>query len=323
MNNNTCPQVSFVIPCFNEEENVAVIAVSLSQKIDKLASLGVISSQSKICFVDDGSVDSTWDIIQALVNSGSQYVGIKLTRNFGHQYALYAGLMKAKGDAVISLDADFQDDINAIDKMIDDFIDGSQIVYGVRADRESDTFFKRSTALAHYRISEMLGIKTIRNHADYRLLSRKALSMLSQYKETNIYLRGVIPLLGLKSSKVYYTRHERAAGISKYNFRSMFSLSIKGITSFSIAPLRFIAFMGLLVFLGSVLMGGWAFYAAIGGDKAIAGWASTVIPVYLFGGLQLLALGVVGEYIGKSYIEAKNRPLFLIDEIVEPTNDDH
>jgi glycosyltransferase involved in cell wall biosynthesis len=223
--------------------------------------------------------------------------------------------MQAEGDALISLDADLQDDIDVIDEMIECFMQGSEIVYGVRKNRDSDTFFKRWSAAMHYRVSALMGVETVADHADYRLLSRRAGTRRGHFRETNLYLRGVVPLLGLQSSKVYYVRHERAAGESKYSLKNMFSLSLKGITSFSIMPLRIITLLGLLVFTISLLMGGWVLTAAIGGDTAIAGWASTVIPIYLFGGIQLLALGVAGEYIGKTYMEVKNRPLYLIDEV--------
>ncbi|WP_235015183.1 glycosyltransferase family 2 protein [Oceanicoccus sp. KOV_DT_Chl] len=304
-----------VIPCYNEEEILPIISVKLKAKLSLLIEQGLIHEASKVYFIDDGSIDDTWLTISSLVEEGGPFVGVRLTRNFGHQYALYAGLMQADGDALISLDADLQDDIDVIEEMIQLYLEGNEIVYGVRENRESDSLFKKWTAISHYRISALLGVNTVQDHADYRLLSRRAVKMLGQYRETNIYLRGVIPLLGLKSSKVYYTRHARVAGESKYNLKSMFSLSVKGVTSFSIMPLRIITLLGFLVFIISLIMGGWALTAAIGGDTAIAGWASTVIPIYLFGGIQLLALGVAGEYIGKTYIEVKNRPLYLIDEI--------
>jgi glycosyltransferase involved in cell wall biosynthesis len=309
------PKISLVIPCYNEEDILPIIAGKLLEKLTFLVDKGRVDIASKVYFIDDGSEDATWVSITNVVEDGGPFVGIKLTRNFGHQYALYAGLMQAEGDALISLDADLQDDINVIDEMIECFMQGSEIVYGVRRNRDSDTFFKRWSAAMHYRVSALLGVETVADHADYRLLSRRAVKMLGHFRETNIYLRGVVPLLGLQSSKVYYVRHERAAGESKYSLKNMFSLSLKGITSFSIMPLRIITLLGLLVFTISLLMGGWVLTAAIGGDTAIAGWASTVIPIYLFGGIQLLALGVAGEYIGKTYMEVKNRPLYLIDEV--------
>ena len=311
------PLISVVIPCYNEEDSIPLLLPTLQEKLSHLSAESKIDSNSKVYLVDDGSEDKTWELINSATENNKNIVGVKLTRNFGHQHALYAGLMSAAGDVTISMDADFQDDINVIDQMIDEYAKGSEIVYGVRSDRSADTYFKRKTATIHYRFLQVLGIKTIPNHADFRLMSKQAITLLSRYKEENIYLRGVVPLLGLASSQVEYVRNSRIAGESKYNFKNMFSLSIKGITSFSIAPLRFIAFMGFLVFLVSILMAGWAFKAALGGDTAIAGWASTVIPIYFFGGLQLLALGVVGEYIGKTYIEVKNRPMYLIETVSE------
>lgn len=311
----SAPVIGLVIPCFNEEDILPIIAKKLQEKLDGFIAEDKIDCSSKIYFVDDGSVDRTWTIISEIVDKSECFVGIKLTRNFGHQYALYAGLMEAEGDALISLDADLQDDIAVIGEMIDEYVAGNEVVYGVRDNRASDSLAKRWSAALHYRVTELLGIEAVRNHADYRLLSRRAVSMLSQFRETNIYLRGIIPLLGLKSSLVHYRRHERAAGVSKYKIKNMFSLSVKGITSFSIMPLRMITAMGLLVFTASLIMGGWALNAAIGGDTAIAGWASTVIPIYLFGGLQLLAIGVAGEYIGKTYMEVKHRPLYLLDKV--------
>jgi glycosyltransferase involved in cell wall biosynthesis len=311
------PKLGLVIPCYNEAPIIASLAKVLREKLDTLIEAGLIHQASKIYLVDDGSEDGTWHEISNQVQQDTAFAGIKLTRTFGHQYALYAGLMMAEGDALISLDADFQDDINAIDAMIEEYHKGSHIVYGVRKSRETDTPFKRWSAKAHYYLSELLGINTVRDHADYRLLSRKAIGLLGQFKESNIYLRGVIPLLGLPASKVYYVRGERAAGKSKYRLRDMFSLSIAGITSFSIVPLRIIALMGLLVFSLSVIMAGWALSAGLAGDKTVAGWASTVIPIYFFGGVQLLALGIVGEYIGKAYIEVKRRPLYLVESVIQ------
>ena len=307
--------LGIIVPCFNEEKILPVTAKVLEDKISSLVDKGVIAKKSRIYFIDDGSTDDTWSTIQTLVQRNQCFAGIKLTRNFGHQYALYGGLMEARGDALISMDADMQDDVNVIDKMLAEFIAGNEIVYGVRDDRNTDSFLKRWSAETHYKTTALMGIETIHNHADYRLLSRKAVDLLSQFRETNLYLRGIVPLLGLQSSQVYYKRQQRSAGESKYKFKNMFSLSVKGVTSFSIVPLRIITAMGLLVFTISVIMGGWALHAALQGDKTVAGWASTVIPIYLFGGLQLLAVGVAGEYVGKTYMEVKHRPLYLIDQV--------
>jgi len=296
------------IPCFNEQDHLGKTLADLPKNIP-----GV--DQIETLIIDDGSTDDTWQLISTLATQNPRFNGIKLTRNYGHQYALYAGLMEAKGDALISLDADLQDDINVMEEMLEKYKAGCEIVFGVRGERTTDTRFKRWTASLHYRLAGLLGIHTIQNHADYRLMSRRAISLLSEYRETNLYLRGVVPLLGLKSAEVYYRREERREGESKYGLADMFSLSAKGITSFSIMPLRIISMVGLLVFVISFCLGGWALHAALTGNTtAIDGWASTVIPIYLLGGLQLLAIGIVGEYIGKTYMEVKKRPLYQIEK---------
>lgn len=309
------PIIGLVIPCFNEQEMLPTAAPKLLEEKQKLISIGLISPASKIYFIDDGSNDTTWSLITRLVEQHSTIVGIKLTRNYGHQYALYAGLMEAEGDALISLDADLQDDTSVMEDMLRAYQNGNEIVYGVRNNRSSDGFFKRWTAESHYWLSELMGIETVRNHADYRLLSRKAVDLLADYREANLYLRGVVPLLGLQSSEVYYKRQARAGGESKYSIRKMLSLSLKGITSFSIMPLRCISLMGVIVFSISLVLGGWAVHAAIWGDGVVPGWASTVVPIYLLGGMQLLAIGIAGEYIGKTYMEVKKRPHYQIEKI--------
>lgn len=303
------------MPCFNEEEMLPITARELDARMESMIVAGLIDPVSSIYFIDDGSSDRTWELISELTQTGSRFRGIKLTRNYGHQYALYAGLLEAEGDALISIDADLQDDILVMDQMIASFNEGNEIVYGVRHERASDTRFKRWSAAAHYRLASLLGIPTLPNHADFRLMSRRAIALLSEYRETNIYLRGVVPLLGLRSAEVYYKRTARRAGQSKYNLKDMFSLSVAGVTSFSIMPLRIISIVGLLVFVISFFLGGWALYHALTGKTTIiAGWASTVIPIYLLGGLQLLAIGVAGEYIGKTYMEVKKRPLYQIEK---------
>jgi glycosyltransferase involved in cell wall biosynthesis len=311
------PQLGLVVPCLNEEHVLPGSASVLKSKIESLVHRELIANASKIYFVDDGSTDGTWATISRLVASDERFEGIKLTRNFGHQYAVYAGLMHAQGDALISIDADLQDDINAIDDMVQEYLEGNEIVYGVRADRLSDKKLKRWTASIHYWLSRRLGIPTIPHHADFRLLSRRAVSLLSQYRETNLYLRGVVPLLGLQAAEVFYTRSRRLAGESKYGIGDMFGLSVQGITSFSIVPLRIISMVGLIVFLVSTGFGLWALYAAIVGQSThVGGWAPTGIPIYLLGGLQILAIGVVGEYIGKTYLEVKGRPTYLIERTI-------
>jgi polyisoprenyl-phosphate glycosyltransferase len=310
-------QLGLVVPCLNEEQALPATATALKLKIETLIAGGLIANTSKVYFVDDGSTDNTWATIQRLVESDACFEGIKLTRNFGHQYAVYAGLMHAQGDALISIDADLQDDINAIDEMVEKFLAGNEIVYGVRADRVSDNPLKRWTASMHYALSRRLGVRSVPHHADFRLLSRRAVSLLSQYRETNLYLRGIVPMLGLQSDEVFYTRSRRLAGESKYGFKDMFGLSIDGITSFSIVPLRIISLLGLFVFLLSTGFGLWALYAAyVGLTTPIQGWAPTGIPIYLLGGLQILAIGVVGEYICKTYLEVKARPTYLIERTI-------
>ncbi len=310
------PVLAIIVPCYNEEEVLPDSSARLKAKLDSLKERELVDPASRIYFVDDGSRDSTWQIISDLVDSDDAFDGIKLTRNFGHQYAVYAGLMNATGDALVTIDADLQDDINAIDDMVVNYRNGDEIVYGVRDDRHTDSNFKRWTAAMHYWIAARFGIETIPNHADFRLMSKQAINVLGQYKEKNLYLRGMIPLIGLPSSKVYYARGEREAGESKYGFKEMLALSVQGITSLSIMPLRVIAVLGFVVFLISMGLGGWALYARLSGEvELIDGWASTVIPIYLLGGLQLLAIGVAGEYIGKTYMEVKRRPNYQIEKI--------
>jgi glycosyltransferase involved in cell wall biosynthesis len=309
----TPPTLALVVPCYNEQQVMPFTAQTLRTEMQRLQALGLISADSRIYFVDDGSKDNTWAIISELAEQDTIYAGIKLARNYGHQYALYAGLMEAKAEAYVSLDADLQDDIGAIEQMLAAYARGSEIVYGVRDNRDSDTRFKRLTAALHYSLLEKMGIRTVRNHADFRLMSHRAIENLGQYRESNLYLRGIVPLLGLRSEEVYYTRSKRMIGESKYPFSKMLSLSLQGMTSFSILPLRIFSMLGLLVFFVAIALGGWALYAAIWGAGTVPGWASTVIPIYLLGGLQLLAIGVAGEYIGKIFIESKGRPLYQVE----------
>lgn len=310
---SAAPRLSFVVPCFNEEDVLSVTARTLADELAALVKDGLAAPQSRIVFVDDGSSDRTWDIIAGLIEAQGPYSGIRLTRNFGHQYALYAGLMLSPGDALISLDADLQDDVGAIRDMVIAFNAGKDIVYGVRGDRTTDSSFKRLSASLHYRLTRWLGVETVPDHADFRLMSRRAITLLAQYRESNLYLRGVVPLLGLPTGVVKFKREARAGGQSKYSLAKMISLSLRGLTSFSIMPLRMIAVLGFVVFAVSMVMGVWSFIAALSG-LAVPGWASTVIPVYILGGFQLLAIGVAGEYIGKTYMEVKRRPLFLVQE---------
>ncbi len=306
------------IPCYNEEEVLRDSAEKLLIKYDSLMTGGLISEDSRIVFIDDGSKDKTWEIIQALHRENPVFQGIKLSRNRGHQNALLCGLMtlKDKADAVISIDADLQDDINAFDEMLKKYEEGCDVVYGVRSKRETDTFFKRFTAEAFYKILNKMGAKVIFNHADFRLMSRRALDAFSQYKETNIFLRGMVPLVGYKSDIVTYERFERLAGESKYPLKKMLALAWEGITSLSIQPIRMITWLGGIVFIISIIMIIYSLISLIAGT-AVSGWTSLLCSIWALGGLQLLAIGIIGEYIGKIYLEAKRRPRYIVEEYLE------
>lgn len=312
----------FVIPCYNEEEMLPITARALIEKMDQLITAGRISADSKVMFVDDGSKDKTWELIEKLHASAPIFTGLKLTRNRGHQNALLAGLMTAKeyADIVVSMDADLQDDINAVDGFLDKRAEGCEIVYGVRSSRETDSAFKRGTARAYYKLLAKMGVDITYDHADYRLMSRKALDALEEFSEVNLFLRGIVPMLGFKSDTVSYERHERQAGESKYPLRKMLSFAVEGITSLSVKPIRFITTLGLLVFLVSLFMLVYFFVLWCMG-KTVAGWTTTVVSVWALGGLQLLAIGVIGEYIGKIYLETKRRPSFLIERDLEKEDD--
>ena len=309
-------QLSIVIPCFNEEAVLPETARRLHDRLNALRTAGSISESSALYFVDDGSSDGTWRIIRDLAASSPFVHGIRLSRNRGHQNALIAGLMTVPGDAVISIDADLQDDPAAIDEMVRAHLGGADIVYGVRRNRASDTRFKRLTALAYYRVLALLGVHIVYNHADYRLLSRRALEALSQFSESNLFLRGIVPQLGFNSATVFYDRAERYAGTSKYPFRRMAAFAIQGVTSFSAAPLRAITGLGLAVAVTSLAGGGWVLWERVWNAKVVPGWASTVLPVFFLGGVQMLCLGVIGEYVAKIYMESKMRPRYFIDSEV-------
>lgn len=299
-----------VVPCYNEEAVLYETAKRLSDRLKGMISSGLVSEESKILFVNDGSKDKTWPIIEALYNQDNIFSGINLSRNKGHQNALLAGLMTAKeySDMVISLDADLQDDIEVIDKFIEEYYKGNDVVYGVRSSRKTDTFFKRATALGFYRFMSSLGVEVIYNHADYRLMSRIALEGLSEFKEVNLFLRGIVPLIGYRYSVVEY---ERFAGESKYPFKKMLAFAWDGITSFSIKPIRIITGLGFLIFILSLIALIYSLIVKfIGNTKD--GWASLTISIWMIGGIQLLSLGVIGEYIGKIYNETKQRPRFII-----------
>ena len=310
--------LAVVSPCYNEQDVLPETCRRMVQLLAHLAHSGKVSSDSRVYFVDDGSRDSTWEIIDSFVAEGLPVVGVKLTRNRGHQNALLAGLFSSEGDVVISIDADLQDDVNAIEEMIDRYHAGCDVVYGVRRRRKSDSFFKRFTAETFYRLIALFGAQTVFNHADYRLLSRRAIEALKQFREVNLFLRGIVPLLGYESAVVYYDRDARFAGQSKYPLRKMIGLALDAVTSFSVVPLRLITLIGFLVFLFATIMSGYTIWIRFFTDIAVPGWASTLLPIYFLGGIQILCLGVIGEYLGKIYSESKARPRFLIERIRRP-----
>ncbi len=311
----TLPILWMVIPCYNEEEVLPITAPLFLEKLNTLISAEKISPDSRILFINDGSKDATWAYIQQLSAEDVHFAGIAQSRNRGHQNAVLAGLMTAKDhcDITISIDCDGQDDINAMDEMIAAYQDGCEVVYGVRDNRESDTFFKRASAEGFYKLLHWMGADVVFNHADYRLISARALQSFAEFKEVNIFLRGMLPLVGYKSTSVYYTRNERLAGESHYPLRKMLALAFDGITSLSIKPIRMIASLGALLSAISFLGVLWVFIEVFRGE-VVAGWASTVAIVCFMGGIQLLCLGVIGEYIGKIYMETKARPRYIISE---------
>ena len=309
------PVLYIVIPCYNEQEVLPITAPMFLNKLHELAEKKLVSKNSRILFVNDGSSDGTWDIIRALAASDEHYIGISQSRNRGHQNAVLAGLMEAKDrcDISISIDCDGQDDINAMDDMVRAYLDGCDIVYGVRNDRETDSFFKRTTAQGFYRFLSAMGAEIVYNHADYRLISARALHELAKFKEVNLFLRGMVPLVGFKSTSVEYKRAERIAGKSKYPLRKMLALAGDGITSLSIKPLRLIMSFGVIVALLSFVGVIWAIVAALAG-RAVAGWASMTCIICFVSGVQLICMGIIGEYIGKIYMETKQRPRYIISE---------
>ena len=309
------PILYIVIPCYNEEEVLPVTSGMFRDEIRDLIEKDKISSESRVLFVDDGSKDSTWQIISSLALEDPVFTGIRQSRNRGHQSSVLAGLMEAKdrADIVISIDCDGQDDVTAMEDMVDAYADGCDIVYGIRSNRESDTFFKRSSAQLYYKLLNAMGAEVVYNHADYRLTSSRVLREFANFKEVNLYLRGMFPLVGFKSTSVYYERHERLAGSSHYSLAKMLGLAFDGITSLSIKPIRMIAafgaIMSFLSFIGII----WAVVDRFMGNT-VPGWASTVVIIFLTCGLQMLSLGVIGEYIGKIYMESKHRPRYIISE---------
>ena len=314
------PTLAFVIPCFNEEAALHMTADVLKKKMIQLENSQAVARDSFVIFVDDGSHDKTWDVITSLHEKDpSLFRGVKLAHNRGHQNALFAGLMHALSmnvDAVVSMDADLQDDPNAVDDMVQEYLRGAEIVYGVRDNRETDTAFKRGTAHAFYSLMKWLGTETVPDHADYRLMSRAALQALSQYKESNLFLRGLVPSLGFKTAKVYYKRGTRVAGESKYPLKKMLALAFNGISSFSVKPISMILGAGVIIVILSILA---AIYALISycTGHVVPGWTSLILSIWFLGGIQLMAVGLVGQYIGKIYIEVKHRPRYNIEKVLK------
>lgn len=309
------PRLIIVVPCYNEEAVLPITAPIFLSKINELSGKGKISGDSRIMFVNDGSRDRTWEIIKELAKSDEHYIGIAQSRNRGHQNAVLAGLMESREmcDITISIDADGQDDINAVDAMVDAYLDGCEIVYGVRSSRAADTFFKRFTAQSFYKFLAAMGAEVVYNHADYRLISSRVLREFADFKEVNLFLRGLIPLVGFKSTSVEYARNERMAGESHYPLKKMIGLAVDGITSLSVKPLRMIMTFGIIVAIISFIGCIWALITQLTG-KAVAGWASMTCIICFVSGVQLISLGIIGEYIGKIYMETKQRPRFIISE---------
>lgn len=309
------PILYIVIPCYNEEEVIEETVRRLTEKIDNMIAAGQVAKNSRFLLVNDGSKDRTWEIICRLCEDNPYVSGISLAHNRGHQNALLAGLMTAReyADIVISMDADLQDDIHAVDRFVDEYKKGADIVYGVRSSRKKDSFFKKYTALAFYRLMAAMGVETVYNHADYRLMTKRALDELAKFKEVNLFLRGIIPMIGFQTATVEYVREERFAGESKYPLGKMISFAIEGITSCSVKPLRLITVCGMLISLLSFI---YLIYVIVGGlaGQTVAGWATLAVLICFFGGAQILCIGVVGEYIGKIYNETKARPRYIIEE---------
>jgi len=309
-------KLGIIIPCYNEEEGLAETTKHLLLLMEKMIKANEISSDSFVCYVDDGSKDKTWELIEQFKEESSLFKGIKLSRNFGHQNALIAGLMQRKdeADALVSMDADLQDDISVVEEFVKKYKEGYHVVYGVRDDRTNDTTFKRGTAEMFYKFQEFMGIESISNHADYRLLSKKALNALANFKEVNLFIRGIVPLLGFKSTSVYYTRGERFAGETKYPLKKMLLFALDGIASFSVVPLRVITVVGFLLFMASLIGILWIIAEKLFFGEPVQGWASTMISIYFIGGIQILSIGIIGEYIGRNFQQSKNRPRYIIDK---------
>jgi len=311
-----------VVPCYNEEEVINETTKRLKEKLETLIKNKVISDKSRVMYVNDGSRDNTWNLIKEIDSKEKLFTGISLSRNRGHQNALLGGLMTAKNyaDVVISMDADLQDDINAIDGMLEKYYEGNEIVYGVRSSRKTDSFFKRNTALAFYKVMKSLGVDCVYNHADYRLTSKRVLDEFENYKEVNLFLRGMFPLVGFKSDVVYYERHERFAGSSKYPLKKMLNFAWDGITSFSTKPLRLICVLGFIILFISIIIMIYSLVRKLTGNT-VSGWTFLSISIWFIGGLQMISIGIIGEYIGKMYNETKARPRFIISENLNEKDD--
>ena len=310
--------LALVVPCYNEEEVLPSTNAQLLELIDKMISEGLVSTSSFILYVDDGSRDDTWSLISEAVSISPHVEGLKLSGNRGHQNALLAGMEAAspQADMVVTIDADLQDDITAIPEMVRSFLDGNEIVYGIRDSRQTDTRFKRTTAQSYYRLMEHLGVKTIYNHADFRLMGRRAVEALLKYDERNLYLRGIVPLLGFKQDSVYYDRKVRTAGTTKYPFTKMASFAIEGITSFSVRPVRMVFFIGLIFVLIALAIFIYTMIRYFSGET-IEGWTSLMLSIWFCTGLILVCLGIIGEYVGKIYMESKHRPRYVIDSFIK------
>lgn len=311
-------RLAIVVPCYNEEEMLPITTKELTRVLDDLIIKNKIAEDSFILYVDDGSKDATWKLIEEHHNKSKKVCGLKLAGNVGHQYALTAGMMQAmeQADIMISIDADLQDDTDVMESMIDKFHEGCDIVYGVRNDRKKDSFFKRTTAQGFYKILAMFGVKTIYNHADYRLMSKRALQEFSKYGEVNLYLRGIMPLIGFQSDSVYYERKERTAGESKYPLKKMLALAWNGITSFSVKPIDFITGLGACLIALSIIAAIYAL-ASYGMGRVVPGWTSLILSIWFIGGVQLFAIGLIGQYIGKIYMEVKDRPRYHIETYID------
>jgi len=307
-------RLAIVVPCYNEQEVLPETNRRLLDLLAKMHSHALVSADSGIYYVDDGSRDGTWVLIEGLAAADTRVHGIKLSRNRGHQIALLAGLLTVEGDALVSIDADLQDDVAVIETMVREHLSGAEVVYGVRDSRATDTAFKRNTALAYYRLMKRLGVDLVHNHADFRLLGRRAVEALRQYGEVNMFLRGIVPLIGYKAATVKYDRGARFAGVSKYPLRKMLTFAAEGITSFSVVPLRLITVLGFIVSLFSFAMILFVIYGTLVMKAALPGWASTVVPVYFLGGIHLLSIDILGEYVAKIYLETKGRPRYFIEQ---------